>query len=110
MGKNPLGVVEDPVKAMVIDALGLLGPGFLVKNVEVHWGVDELRIVVELRPRGDEGSVSAWRIVELEDRIMEVLGLEPELSHSRIGVRRDGVLILTYTYRIPGLRPPRAPE
>ena len=108
-GRNPLGVMEDPVKAMVLDALAALGPGFLASSVELHWDVGELRVVVELRPRRRGETLSTWRIIELEEKIADRLGLEPELSHSRVGVTDRGTLLLAFTYRAPGVRPPEAP-
>jgi hypothetical protein len=102
--------MEDPVKAMVVDAASSLGPWFLVHMVELHWGEGELRVMLYLRPRGEEATVSTWRIIELEERLLDRLGLEAELSHSRVGVTKEGLLLVTLVYRVPGLRPPTAPE
>ncbi len=110
MPGNPLGVMEDPVKAMVVEALALLGRDFIVRSVELSWGHGELRITVTLRPRRGGVTVSTWRLLELEERIAARLGLDPELSHSRVGVTEEGLLLLTYTYRAPGIEPPRVPE
>jgi hypothetical protein len=107
--RNSLGVMEDPVKAMVLDAVSLLLREFTVHRVEVGWGRDELRITLLLRPRREGVSVPAWRIIELEDRIAEALGLKPDLSHSRVSVTPDGLLVLLYSYRVPGIWPPEAP-
>jgi len=103
--KNPLGVMDDPVKGLLLEALSTLDYNYIIKEIDVERGENELRVSVVMKPRRDDATISTWRIIEMEERITSVLGLEPDLSHSRVGVTPEGFLLVVYVFRIRGIRP-----
>jgi len=100
LGEDKLGVMEDPIKGILVDALYDLAKNYVVKSISVEREDRELRIVITMKPIREDATLSTWKIIELEDRIVALLGIEYELSHSRVGVTYDGSLVLVYTFRI----------
>ncbi|BEP18219.1 hypothetical protein PYJP_15710 [Pyrofollis japonicus] len=99
--RNPLGVIEDPIKAIIIDTIARLDRNYLVRGIEVKRRPGELIITVELRPRNTSTTftISTWRIIELEERLVAALGVDADLTHSRIGVSPEGYLVIVYTIK-----------
>jgi len=102
--KNPLGVMDDPVKGLLFEVLSTLDYNYVVKEIDVERGENELRVSVVMKPRRDDATISTWRIIEMEERITSLLGLEPDLSHSRVGVTPDGLLLVVYAFRVKDIR------
>ncbi len=103
--RNPLGLMEDPIKSIVIDAVTSLDKNYTIKSVDVIRDVEELRIVVILRPRREGSTISTWRIIDLEERIATILGIEVELTHSRVGVTPEGYLMIIYSLKSKDIKP-----
>jgi len=103
--RNPLGFMEDPIKGIIIDAIARIDKDYVIRSIDVVRDEGELRIVVELRPRREGATISTWRIIDIEDRITALLGINAELSHSRVGVSPDGYLLLIYTIRSADIKP-----
>ncbi len=95
-----LGIMEDPVKGIIVEALYDITSNYVVKNISIEWSSRELRIKITMKPLKEDATLSTWKLVELEDRIVALLGIEYELSHSRIGVTPGGDLLLIYSFRI----------
>ena len=100
-----MGLMEDPIKSIVIDAVTSLDKNYTIKSVDVIRDVEELRIVVILRPRREGSTISTWRIIDLEERIATILGIEVELTHSRVGVTPEGYLMIIYSLKSKDIKP-----
>ncbi|RUM47249.1 MAG: hypothetical protein DSY37_03080 [Hyperthermus sp.] len=107
---NPFGVLEDPIKDVVLAAVAGLFYGFRVVRISVFRDVGELRVSVFLKPSSQSSSLSAWDVLEAEERIAGSLGIRVELAHARIGVSEDGLLVLHYSFRSPDIAPLRGWE
>jgi len=105
MRKNPLGFMEDPIKSMIIDAVSRIDKDYTIRSVDVMREEGELRIIIELRPRREGATISTWRIIDVEERIASLLGIDVELSHSRVGISPDGYLLIVYTIKSNEIRP-----
>jgi len=93
--RRAFGALEDPVKGMVHEVLSVLDPNYRVARVSVErLGRNSLRITALLKPRVEGATISAWRLIEAEERLAARLRVRLELAHTRVGFSPEGLLVV----------------
>jgi len=93
------GIMEDPVLGILRELMYTVARDYRIVHVDINRGDDEIRITFKLRPLTEGATISLWRLLDLEERIMRRLSFEALFSHSRIGLAEDGDIVVTYIYR-----------
>ena len=52
-----------------------------------------------MRPAIEGATISLWRLLDLEKKIMRKLSFEALFTHSRIGLDENGNMVITYIFR-----------
>ncbi len=93
------GIMEDPVIGMLRELMFSVSKEYRVTGVDIRRGEDEIRIVFKLKPIVEGATISLWRLLDLEEKIMRRLSFEALLTHSRIGLGENGDIVITYIFR-----------
>ena len=93
------GIMEDPVLGILRELMSTVTRDYRIVHVDIRRGDDEIRIQFRLRPLIEGATISLWRLLSLEEKIMRKLSFEATFSHTRIGLSEDGDIIVLYVYR-----------
>lgn len=94
------GIMEDPIIGILKDLMATVTRNYIVSKVEYSRENDSFFVSYILRPVKKDASISLWRLLDLESKIMRKLSFRALLSHARIGLGPDGEsIIVSYTFR-----------
>ncbi len=93
------GIMEDPVLGILRELMISVSREYRITHVDIRREEDEIRVVFKLRPVIEGATISLWRLLDLEEKIMRKLSFEALFTHSRIGLDENGDMIVTYIFR-----------
>ena len=94
------GIMEDPVVGILKELMATVTRSYIVSRVEYSRDEDVFFVSFTLRPVKKDATISLWRLLDLENKIMRKLSFRALLSHTRIGLGPDGEsIIVSYTFR-----------